>query len=51
MGMVNAMTNLTNVMSLAFVNRSNANMTTAIPVHNKNNQIILEENDQKMGVN
>jgi hypothetical protein len=31
MGLVNAITNLTNVMSLAFVNRSNANMTTAVP--------------------
>jgi hypothetical protein len=31
MGLVNAITNLTNVMSLVFVNRSNANMKTAIP--------------------
>jgi hypothetical protein len=30
MGLVNAVTNLTNVMSLTFVNRSNANMTIAI---------------------
>jgi hypothetical protein len=31
MGLVNAITNLTNVMSLAFVNRSNPNMTIAVP--------------------
>jgi len=44
MGLVNAITNLTNVMSLAFVNISNANMTTAVPVQQEqleNNKLEL----------
>ncbi len=41
--LVNAITNLTNVMSLAFINRSNANMTTAILAqHEQPNNKMLE---------